>query len=798
MAEKVIELSVEETNKLRADLGLKPLRTSADNPLIPCVTAAGNNKSNTNTNGSAGTDEELELSVNETNKLREKLGLPPLRNGSDRKKKEIYKPPENTLEKEEAAKRIERARLQREVEQGASNVFGSSTLASDGDDAPDSWAAKMRKQKKTAAGSKKDKKNRKAPSASPSLTVKTEHGEYGENDLKGLQVAHNMAELEAGSNTVLTLADAPILETCTLVASKAVGLNEKEDALENVSLTEHEKQRDGLRKKRMLEMGMGRAGGYVGFDDEEFEELGGTLGPSRRERGSDGPILSADGEELNSTERGFRIGLHKDGSKNDRMTDFDKIQHGKAISLHGSTDVAANDYMTIEEEEAEREKKKRKKDSKFKKKKKNKERRRRRTEVDDDDDKDKEASSKIASNLLSELEETAATTESSGLRKRQRDDEDEDGDNANSVVEKNATRTGMVTDAGDNLQTSKRSQYDKAMEKGNQRTQNAFNSLSQQKPPESPDVEEELDDSFLNAAISKARRLNRLRGMNKLSTSGADAVAEAVKSTTAKENTQTNTASSSKISFSIDDTGEFSRALRARTQQKEREALNKANSAVVGSGQEGAPKNDATDMTSKTNTGGTTAEDVEMEDVDMEELAKEVTTEDKPPSGFEGSTAVDVGVGRGLSSFVSMLKTTGEITGKHGGKEELRGRAKDERNYDNYEPLDLSKVVAIGRNATDKDREFANREIKLEYRDKHGRLLTQKEAYRDLCYQFHGHGASKKNEEKRQQQIAREQAEARVASRQVSAARDGNTASTLGALKATQKATGKAFIVHKT
>jgi U4/U6.U5 tri-snRNP-associated protein 1 len=144
-----------------------------------------------------------------------------------------------------------------------------------------------------------------------------------------------------------------------------------------------------------------------------------------------------------------------------------------------------------------------------------------------------------------------------------------------------------------------------------------------------------------------------------------------------------------------------------------------------------------------------------------------------------------------------MLKTTGEISDKNA-KEELKGRAKDERHYENYAPVDLSKVVKIGRNATDKDRELANREIKLEYRDKHGRLLTTKEAYRDLCYQFHGHGGSKKKEEKRLKQIGREQAQTRMASQQVAAARDGSTASTLGALKATQKATGKAFIVHKT
>lgn len=183
---------------------------------------------------------------------------------------------------------------------------------------------------------------------------------------------------------------------------------------------------------------------------------------------------------------------------------------------------------------------------------------------------------------------------------------------------------------------------------------------------------------------------------------------------------------------------------------------------------------------------------------DMNELAKGIKTDDIVDSGLEGGTARSSGVGRGLASFVSMLKTTGEIAGKNAGKEELRGRAKDERNYENYEPIDLSKVVKIGANATEKDKEFATRQVKLEYRDKDGRLLTTKEAYRELCYQFHGHGASKKKEEKRLMQIEREQAQARMASRQVAAARDGTVAGTFGALRATQKATGKAFIVHKT
>jgi U4/U6.U5 tri-snRNP-associated protein 1 len=331
------------------------------------------------------------------------------------------------------------------------------------------------------------------------------------------------------------------------------------------------------------------------------------------------------------------------------------------------------------------------------------------------------------------------------------------------------------------------------MAKGNERTKLAFQQKT--KPKIEENLDEEPDDSFLNAALAKARRLIRLREMSQSKARGADAVAEAVRSIKKEE---PDTTTSGNITFSIDDTREFTRAIRARAQQKERESQKpkpkQAPSAVPNVApvkQEEMPPAAA----EATQPEVEDAEEEEEGEMDIEELAKEVKTDDIP--SFEGTAAEASGVGRGLSSFVSLLRNTGEIS-KKAAKEEVRGRAKDDKNLENYEPLDLSKVVKIGRNATDKDKELANREVKLEYRDKHGRLLTAKEAFRDLCYQFHGHGASKKKEEKRLKQITREQAEARLASRQVSAARDGTAAGTLGALKATQKATGKAFIVHKT
>ncbi|CAN0412150.1 unnamed protein product, partial [Scytosiphon promiscuus] len=47
---------------------------------------------------------------------------------------------------------------------------------------------------------------------------------------------------------------------------------------------------------------------------------------------------------------------------------------------------------------------------------------------------------------------------------------------------------------------------------------------------------------------------------------------------------------------------------------------------------------------------------------------------------------------------------------------------------------------------TREDRESG---AKLEYRDQWGREITRKEAFRNLCYQFHGYGSGKKKQEKR-------------------------------------------------
>ena len=367
----------------------------------------------------------------------------------------------------------------------------------------------------------------------------------------------------------------------------------------------------------------------------------------------------------------------------------------------------------------------------------------------------------------------------------------------------------------------KRQKFDEVMEKGNKRTTDAhaFGTTASEEASKGPNFATEAedddgeDDAFLNAALAKARRLRKLKELQASQSSGAssvkhaDAVIEAVRQNKNAGNevgSETGNASTANVSegggvtFEFDETREFTRALRAREDQVARgvkaSAKNTGGVKIVQS----STKDKHKKLTADAGGDVTDAMDVDIagkdgEVADMQELAKQMSDdeEDDAAGGF-GSTANSAPVGRGLANVLSMLKQTGDF--KNAGREELRGRAKDERTYDDYEALNLKDVVKIDESAltNEKDREFANREIKLEYRDEHGRLLTRKEAYRQMCYQFHGHGSSKKNEERRLKQIAREQAEAAAASRH-----QGGKG-TLGALKATQEATGQAFVVHKT
>jgi U4/U6.U5 tri-snRNP-associated protein 1 len=433
----------------------------------------------------------------------------------------------------------------------------------------------------------------------------------------------------------------------------------------------------------------------------------------------------------------------------------------------------------------------RKKDKKKAKKDKKKNKRSALDESDDEDGASNEAENTTGGNsLLESLEATAVKQE---MRKKRR----RDGEAVDASSNEAAAAADMGEEPSDEqIMKEKRSKFDRIMEKGKARTDRAFKSTASTKPDSdtAAPLDDEEDDAFLNAALAKARRIQRLKELSgdssevKVEAKGENAVLMAIdqmKKVEADAITS-NPASESKggITFENDEMQEFTRALRARENQVKR-APEKSRGVTVS-------------MDKKKKEVAVKEEEGAVEDVDMELLANEMeeddndNTNDVNQGGFDATSGA-APIGRGISNFLSMLKQTGEIK-QHATREEMRGRAKDKRTYEDYDHLNLKEVVKINtQNAQEKDLELANREIKLEYRDEHGRLLTRKEAYREMCYQFHGHGASKKNQERKMKQIEREREEAQLASRQA-----GGRVGTLGALKATQKATGKAFIIHKT
>lgn len=837
--EEVIELSIVETQALRAKLGLPPLRG------VPNSSSAEAGSASDAAGGQDG--EELSLSVVETNILRQKIGLPPLKVSNNEAKSKgtssstaIHAPPTNTAAETEARNRIEDAAAKREARDRLKKLAEENELVAgrEGESALD-FAAKMRQSSATAhvevgqddnkagneAKKKKKKGSKRALSKDPRLALPVDEAEEGEvsglytaSDLKGMKVSHAASDFEAGTTTVLTLADKSILDIDP-DSRKVKGLGSSEfdgDDVElvNVDMESDTKALENLRKKRQIEMGAGRAGGYAGYDDDEFDKLGG-IGVNT----ISGTFAKGPGAGSGSGGRrfkGFAIGGDGTAKPDDEKKSNTDLFGGGAVTLESRYgNKVASDFMIYDEksesreEKMEKERKKqmkmlekmRKKDKKTHKKLKKSSKRSYSADEEEDD------TDNGGGSLLASLEATAIQDKELQKRKRRRN-----GDGMGNETEKDSGN-GHEEYADDaQLMKEKRNKFEQIMEKGKLRTDNAFNKTrapvtTNRKAGEDASPADDEDDAFLNAALAKARRLQRLKELNGSKSSseqrnaparGEAAVLQTVemlKQTQATKAEKTDSVHGGKngLTFEFDEMQEFTRALRAREDQVKRAPDRSRGTKAT------APAAFQTAAKKERNQKANDEDDADgaVEDVDMEELANEMTDDPNDPvdeQGAFGSTAGSAPIGRGMSNFLSLLKQTGEI--KNAGREEMRGRAKDKRTYEDYEKLNLNEVVKIDtRNAHEKDIEFANREIKLEYRDDFGRLLTRKEAYRNMCYDFHGHGSSKKNQERRLKQIAREREEGKLASRQVMA--EGGVG-TLGALKATQKATGKAFIIHKT
>ncbi|XP_076628102.1 U4/U6.U5 tri-snRNP-associated protein 1 [Colletes latitarsis] len=279
-------LSVEETNKLRAKLGLKPLEvdsTSKDDP----------------------------------NKIKDDLG-------------EFYhKPAPDVNEKLRTQKLKEKIGTQKQKRQIEASLSKVKSLAEcDSDDDTRAWIEKNRRL---------DEEKKKAEERAKMLDqldeefgignlVKEEihtarNTAYTEKNLKGLKVEHNIDKFEEGKTVILTLKDQEVLD-------------ESGDVLVNVNITDEERyQRNILNKSKKP--------GYDAYDDDNFDEFG----------FSKNTILEKYDEEIEGEKRdNFVLGINMKDARQSKLDHVkQRLANKRLESLQLAEPKLASEYYNEEE-----------------------------------------------------------------------------------------------------------------------------------------------------------------------------------------------------------------------------------------------------------------------------------------------------------------------------------------------------------------------------------------------------------------------------------------------------------------
>ena len=262
---------------------------------------------------------EVSMSLEETNRVREKLGLKPLRTGeSDRakSKREAEEAAHAARADEAKAKQTAEisARIAAAKERRLMEARDRSTKqlgeADEGDDDLTAWVNKSRDDEKR----RRAEERRKAEELARKLAEQDDDAEdsdeddgdmfsggggskrardgaggYTSKDLAGLKVRHDADEVMEGETMILTLKDTSILD------DTRTGINEDDDELENV-LTAEEKRRKKARKEATK-----NPGAPFGTDEEEGSKT--LLAKYDEKKDSDGLTLDATGAVSAEEER---------------------------------------------------------------------------------------------------------------------------------------------------------------------------------------------------------------------------------------------------------------------------------------------------------------------------------------------------------------------------------------------------------------------------------------------------------------------------------------------------------------
>lgn len=228
----VSEISLEETNKIRISLGLKPIPTPQGETTRPETGINGKNES---------------ISLEETNRIRASLGLKLLPVSGE---KDVTSQPgtstsyvdqdaqarENWMKKHSIEKKAaDEERIKKKIEESKDRAerrkkLEGETLGDEDKTSTKSWLLNLRQKQK------EDKKVVVRPTKTDTTVG------YDSTDLKGLRVSHDMSEIQGEhGDVILTLKDTSVLDD-----------DDKEIVLESTELNEKKKLKEKLRAKRGL------------------------------------------------------------------------------------------------------------------------------------------------------------------------------------------------------------------------------------------------------------------------------------------------------------------------------------------------------------------------------------------------------------------------------------------------------------------------------------------------------------------------------------------------------------------
>ncbi|KAK6457044.1 SART-1 protein [Scheffersomyces xylosifermentans] len=247
-----ISLSIEETNKLRISLGLKPIPVPDAESSLSTTKSTEKSSKNDNIGSRQTQSTAQELSIEETNRLRISLGLKPIPLDSsieENEKVAIVQPVSSSQDDHKLQERIRQFSKKREEAKRRKQIEDNESLNYQDIDR-DEWLANL--------GQPKSKKIK---TSSRQIELHNEvSDDFSTTDLK---IAHSTKELKnLKNNDILTLGDTDILDESDAI-----------DVLTNEKLQKQAKLTKDLKERAEAESIKFNGRHYRGFDDEAAEEI---------------------------------------------------------------------------------------------------------------------------------------------------------------------------------------------------------------------------------------------------------------------------------------------------------------------------------------------------------------------------------------------------------------------------------------------------------------------------------------------------------------------------------------------